>query len=619
MVKRRFFGVVGSLLFSVAAGGCFALGWDYHEGPNSCSTDADCTDDNPCHVASCSADGSCTVANATQDPPDPHPGDCQRVHCVDGMPTTVSDPSDVDDDGDPCTKDACEAGKPVHTPVADGGSCMNEGHAGVCDKGACVIPCKGSTDCTSASPCVLSACDLGTNRCTFTLLDGVPAPGPAIVGDCLDVTCIKGVAKEVADPDDLPKVSDCYKALCVDSADPSHPLKPSKTPKAQGAACSTGGSFCDGSGECVDCVDDAQCPSDGNLCHTAKCNGSGACTYPNTAAGPSPTLLSMQVPGDCHRYQCDGNGNVINAVDQSDPTNGGNPCVNYSCDIAGNNQTTNKMNGTSCGGGVSCLNGMCSGCTMTSQCPSHPLEACDGAACACPGSGLQLETCSSQGLTCGTISDTGCGASLNCNNGSKDGTETDVDCGGPPASCAARCAQGKACNVNSDCANGACADGFCCENPCTGACLACSVALNGVANGLCRPVQGSTDSGLCDATHGACTGGPPCICLGGSCIKGCTTDSDCGICATCNSGTCVTVAKETQTPGRCDDTNGNCATTCTSQGVNDCGTKCACGSAGACLLKDGEACTCDANCAYGNCNNSHSSCTNAATGNLCGP
>jgi hypothetical protein len=34
-----------------------------------------------------------------------------------------------------------------------------------------------------------------------------------------------------------------------------------------------------------------------------------------------------------------------------------------------------------------------------------------------------------------------------------DGSETDVDCGGP----CAPCAQGKACNVNADCASGSCA------------------------------------------------------------------------------------------------------------------------------------------------------------------
>ncbi len=44
-----------------------------------------------------------------------------------------------------------------------------------------------------------------------------------------------------------------------------------------------------------------------------------------------------------------------------------------------------------------------------------------------------------------------------CNNGIKDGTETDVDCGG---SCA-KCANGKACLVASDCQSNLCIDGIC--------------------------------------------------------------------------------------------------------------------------------------------------------------
>ncbi len=103
------------------------------------------------------------------------------------------------------------------------------------------------------------------------------------------------------------------------------------------------------------------------------------------------------------------------------------------------------------------------------------------------------------------------------------------------------------------------------------------------------------------------------------CVSGCVTDGDCGICQTCSGGMCNNVPKETQTGGRCDDTHGSCQQTCTSMGANGCGTQCTCGQGGVCLLKDGQNCTCDANCAYGNCNNSHGSCTNDAGSNVCGP
>ena len=46
-----------------------------------------------------------------------------------------------------------------------------------------------------------------------------------------------------------------------------------------------------------------------------------------------------------------------------------------------------------------------------------------------------------------------------CIDGMKNGSETDIDCGG---SCAANCGSGKQCIVNSDCQSGLCkATGFC--------------------------------------------------------------------------------------------------------------------------------------------------------------
>jgi hypothetical protein len=725
--------------------------------------DAACADGNVCHANYCDPDGVCVTANRMGDPPDSKPGDCHRIRCNNGVASLEVDPTDVDDDNNPCTTDTCDNGKPIHTDVKRGTTCKYQGHTGACNgKTDCEIPCQGGNDCTTTDACTIGACDLGTNKCSFMKLNGVSPPGvPPVPGDCLDATCVMGVTKEFANPDDLPTVAQCDKPLCVDSGDPNRPLKPSSAPKMAGAACSmNGASLCDGMGNCVFCINDGDCTSDGNLCHTPTCNSNGKCTHPNTPAGPSSALASMQVPGDCHQLQCDGMGNIVNVVDQTDPTNGGNPCLNYFCDAGGTNQTSHKMDGLACGGGLSCSAGVCSGCTTNGMCPNHPLERCDAPNCDCPGNGLQLETCASQGLTCGTINDTGCGAALGCNNG-KDGLETDTDCGGPAANCPTRCPQGSKCNVSSDCAGGrACVDGYCCESACGGGCFACSQALNGVGNGLCRAIPnnnaakvgscalnppcgndglcdgtgacqkslsgtscGSTcssatqsnntcngmgtcipgagmscapyqcangmtcamscssdagctsgnycyngvcgsvkpngdpcgggpecgtgncvnnvccasnscgpcktcngsmpgtctnlasgdQSGVCDGTHaaGGC-GTAPCHCDGGgNCVTGCVGNNDCDICQTCMGGVCTPVAMGQTTAGRCDATNGNCVTTCTSQGATGCGTQCACDGADHCLLATGQECTCDQNCASGSCPGS-SDCTNAA-------
>jgi hypothetical protein len=67
------------------------------------------------------------------------------------------------------------------------------------------------------------------------------------------------------------------------------------------------------------------------------------------------------------------------------------------------------------------------------------------------------------------------------------------------------------------------------------------------------------------------------------------------------------VAHGTQTAGRCDDNNGGCGGMCT-----NCGNKCACDAANHCLLKTGQGCTCDANCANGDCVGSNGDCNNPA-------
>ena len=94
-------------------------------------------------------------------------------------------------------------------------------------------------------------------------------------------------------------------------------------------------------------------------------------------------------------------------------------------DGARNNSETD----TDCGGGA------CPGCQVGQTCAT-------GTDCA---SGV----CSTAGLCVATA----------CEDGARDAGESDTDCGGP-GSCA-RCAKGRTCGVDSDCASGACRSGVC--------------------------------------------------------------------------------------------------------------------------------------------------------------
>lgn len=121
-------------------------------------------------------------------------------------------------------------------------------------------------------------------------------------------------------------------------------------------------------------------------------------------------------------------------------------------------------------------------------------------------------------------------------NGTRDGDETDVDCGG--GLCPA-CADGKGCSSGADCASKVCVGGAC-------QALACD---DGVKNGDetdrdCGGICGATcKAGAVCGVDGDCKGG---ICSGGICAPTCTdgeksgdeTGMDCGgvVCPACPDG-----------------------------------------------------------------------------------
>jgi hypothetical protein len=91
-----------------------------------------------------------------------------------------------------------------------------------------------------------------------------------------------------------------------------------------------------------------------------------------------------------------------------------------------------------------------------------------------------------------------------CNDGLRNNDETDVDCGGSCTSCEA----GQSCSVDGDCQTGTCEDGTC-------ACLSSFACPSGVC-GLVPDGCGATaDCGGCPGTE-ACIEGL-CVCEAGSC------------------------------------------------------------------------------------------------------
>lgn len=116
-----------------------------------------------------------------------------------------------------------------------------------------------------------------------------------------------------------------------------------------------------------------------------------------------------------------------------------------------------------------------------------------------------------------------------CDDGVRNGKESDVDCGGPV--CPA-CVAKKVCNTSSDCASKVCAAGRCMTATCK----------DGVRNGSESDIDCGGD---CEACGGgaACRLGRDCrsnVCLRGRCTpEGCSKDEDCAhLGDVCNIGKC---------------------------------------------------------------------------------
>jgi hypothetical protein len=88
-----------------------------------------------------------------------------------------------------------------------------------------------------------------------------------------------------------------------------------------------------------------------------------------------------------------------------------------------------------CLGGLACVYGVCRGDLMGDAGPCHDSLSCQSGVC----------------------TDEVCAAPV-CDDGVKNGKETDIDCGG---SCDAKCASLGGCKADADCINGACLGGVC--------------------------------------------------------------------------------------------------------------------------------------------------------------
>ena len=340
-----------------------------------CNVVTQCGTSDDCKTYACSTAGQCSVTftangTATQNQV---PRDCQKNVCNGtGAAVQAADDSDLPVDGNGCTFDLCTNGNPSNPSRPQRDAC-NENNGSLCNGNATTptcVQCLANADCGTDTACKTFLCNAGicssSNRADGTPVNNTPA------GDCHKNVCMGGATTAVVDDTDVPIDGNaCTSDVCTAGTQSNPNL-------AQGTACGPN-LMCDGSGACVGCVTAADCPLPPNACQTRVCT-SNTCGFNNVAADTLVTLVPL---GDCHRDVCDGNGNVVAQVDDTDkPSTGGNQCLQSVCTAGvpttppfGQGVMCSQNTGTECDGLGACVQ-----CVNATECPGSDTD-CQSRTC----------------------------------------------------------------------------------------------------------------------------------------------------------------------------------------------------------------------------------------------
>ena len=276
-----------------------------------------------------------------------------------------------------------------------------------------------------------------------------------------------------------------------------------------------------GSGGMGGCGSAADCSGVDSECGVRTCNA-GVCGM--LALKQEGTVLQSQKYGDCKRAICGAMGEIVEEEDTNDRYDDGNPCTLDTC-MDGSTLHINQDAGFSCGMNVKCNDaGQCVRCNV-----GGPANEClNNTTCVASKNYKDIETVEVAINKC---------VPATCKDGAKNGSETDVDCGGTAC---APCDLGKACSGPLDCLEAACDTTLKTCTPPT--------CFDGSLNGM----ETFPDFGGPDC--------PPNIVVGAAC----KSPDDCaqGVCqgAKCAAPTCFDATMNGNEAG--NDCGGNCAATC---------------------------------------------------------
>ncbi|HXI55714.1 MAG TPA: hypothetical protein VNO55_06625, partial [Polyangia bacterium] len=323
-----------------------------------CITAADCGQNTECKTFTCTL-GACGVANTPANTPlaGQVVGDCQKKVCDGaGNPTSIADDTDKPADSNVCTDDVCTNGTPTNPVVVDRTCNGNE----FCKADGTCVACNTNIQCGADTECMKNTCV--SNVCVHTPQTGVPL-ATQIPKNCRKETCDSNGAPLGSDPDDTDLPDDgnqCTQDLC-NGGQIQHPFESTQK------TCGTNG-LCDGQGSCVGCNVDADCGVT-NECESNTCDqGTKKCVKVFT---PNHTATAAQVPGNCKKHVCNGSGQQVDDVDQSDVPVDGNVCTDDLCSADGTPSNPVLVDHTCAANGVCKSDGTCVGCNTDGQCGAN--------------------------------------------------------------------------------------------------------------------------------------------------------------------------------------------------------------------------------------------------------
>ncbi len=187
-----------------------------------------CDDGNEVDADGC--DNDCTYSCVDAEADCAHTvGDCRKEACNAKYVCTQSvDSSDVPDDTNPCTTDACRAGGvPVNDPLDEGSSCPPEGGgdgwclSNVCTKNKCTDGIKGDAEvCDDGNEVEGDGCD---NDCTYSCVTAAD-DCEHTVGDCHKEICTaQHTCDQQVDGTDIPDDGNhCTNDVCKPGGVPAN-------------------------------------------------------------------------------------------------------------------------------------------------------------------------------------------------------------------------------------------------------------------------------------------------------------------------------------------------------------------------------------------------------------